>query len=309
VKRILLIRLGAMGDVLHALPAAAALRDSGAHVTWLIDPKWRPLIAGSPDVDQVIELNRRSWSSVRAALVQLRAAALDAVIDLQGLLKSAFAAELSAAPLRYGFAPRELRERAAGLFYTHHIATQGPHVVERNLELVRGALGRSTPVRWRVPQGHPEGELPAGPFVLANPLAGWPAKQWPMDNYGPLAARLRAELGLELVLNHGGPIELPPGTRLHTCGLDGLIDATRRAAAVLGLDSGPLHLAAALGRPGVALFGPTDPARNGPYGGSIAVLRHPASPTSYRRSRDIDPGLASITVDEVFLALKERLRV
>jgi heptosyltransferase-1 len=98
------------------------------------------------------------------------------------------------------------------------------------------------------------------------------------------------------------------GARVHTSGLPGLIDATRRAAAVVGVDSGPLHLAAALEKPGLAIFGPTDPERNGPYGGSLQVLRSPRAVTSYKRLAAIDRSMRDVTVDEVFAALERQLR-
>ena len=133
-----------------------------------------------------------------------------------------------------------------------------------------------------LPAGTPEGQLPETDFVLASPLAGWRSKQWPGEHYATLAARVRSELGLPLVLNAPPGVTFPeiPQAMLHTSGLPGLIHATRRAAAVVGVDSGPLHLAAALGRPGVAIFGPTDPARNGPYGNTVRVLRSPSAVTS-----------------------------
>jgi heptosyltransferase-1 len=142
--------------------------------------------------------------------------------------------------------------------------------------------------------------------VLASPLAGWASKQWPMDHYRALAARLRRELGIPLVLDG------PPGADFaaaeaaipHYSSLPGLIYATRRAAAIVGVDSGPLHLAAALSRPGVAIFGPTDPARNGPYGDSLRVLRTPAAATTYKRGAAADPSMRNISPDEVFEALR-----
>src|SRR5207248_3009600 len=135
-------------------------------------------------------------------------------------------------------------------------------------DLAASAGAAATLRTFPLPPGRPEGMLPEGPYVLACPLAGWRSKQWPLDHYRQLARRLR-DLGLTLVLN--GPasafasLASVPEARPHCSGIAGLIDATRRAAAVVGVDSGPLHLAAALGKPGVAIFGPTDPARNGPY--------------------------------------------
>jgi heptosyltransferase-1 len=160
-----------------------------------------------------------------------------------------------------------------------------------------------------LPPGRDEGELPAGDFVLASPLSGWKSKQWPLDHYRSLAVRLRRELGIPLVLDG------PPGASFaevesavaHHSSLAGLLFATRRAAAVVGVDSGPLHLAAALGKPGVAIFGPTDPARNGPYGESLRVLRTSAASTSYKRGAVIDSSMQQISPDEVFEILRAML--
>jgi heptosyltransferase-1 len=153
--------------------------------------------------------------------------------------------------------------------------------------------------RFWLPAGAPEGELPAGEFVLASPLAGWRSKQWPIEYYRLLGARIREELGVPLVLNG------PPGSGLeHISGIAGLIHATRRAAAVIGVDSGPLHIAAALGKPGVAIFGPTDPERNGPCGDTFLTLRSPAATTTYKRNTSTDSAMLAIQPDAVFEALK-----
>jgi heptosyltransferase-1 len=146
---------------------------------------------------------------------------------------------------------------------------------------------------------------------LANPLAGWGAKQWPLENYSALAARLRDDLGVSLVLNGApgaaGVLSQVRGAIVNTGGVGGLIHATRRAAAVLGIDSGPMHLAAAMAKPGVAIFGPTDPARNGPHGATFTVLRSPGAVTSYKRRPEPDASMHEIAPDAVFEALKQRL--
>ncbi len=154
-----------------------------------------------------------------------------------------------------------------------------------------------------LPAGAPEGSLPDGPFVLASPLAGWRSKQWPLDYYAELAGLLRGR-GIPLVL------DFPPSSDARVEGaitcrstLAGLVYATRRATAVVGVDSGPMHLAAALGKPGVAIFGPTDPARNGPYGGSLKALRSPSAVTSYKRRDAIDESMRRISPGQVFEAL------
>jgi len=292
---ILLVRLGAFGDVLHALPAAASLARTipGARLTWAIDPKWRWLLDGNPDVHHALPVNRRSSASLRAAWAYFRQNPVDIAVDVQGLLKSAALARASRARRRIGFAPSHLRERAAALLYTHRIAPSHPHVVDWNLDLAQAASAADRLADFPLPPGTPEGNLPDTPFVLACPFAGWGAKQWPIEHYTELANLLR-ETGHELVINLAEPSPTIP-LRQHISGLPGLIDATRRASAVVGLDSGPLHLAAALKKPGVALFGPTDPARNGPYGDTIRTLRDPAAPTSYRRSPDLLPCMRALT--------------
>jgi heptosyltransferase-1 len=157
-----------------------------------------------------------------------------------------------------------------------------------------------------LPPGRPEGRLPSGDFVLASPLAGWGAKQWPLEFYGELGQRLRHEFGLKLVLNAAESVEVV-GADPHASGLPGLVDATRRATAVVGVDSGPLHLAAALGKSGVAIYGPTDPARNGPYGGTFTVLRSPDAFTTLKRTPDPHSSMRAISPATVFEALAKVL--
>jgi len=311
--RILAVRLGAMGDILHALPAVASLKSSfpGSRVTWLVEPKWAALLDGNPFVDRVLLFHRGSFQEWLKNWRMLRAERFDLAVDFQGLIKSAIAASVSHADRLFGFHSAELRERPAALFYSNRVPTRPSHVVEKNLELASAAGASSLLRTFAVPAGRAEGALPETAFVLASPLAGWPSKQWPLEYYGRVGERLDRELGVPLVLNVAPGTEDRvsgiPGTRLHVSSVAGLIDATRRAAAVIGVDSGPLHLAAALAKPGVAVFGPTDPARNGPYGGSIAVLRSPRAVTSYKRAREIDSSMREIDPDSVFEALKAYL--
>ena len=197
------------------------------------------------------------------------------------------------------------------MFYSDRVPARSAHRVDRNLELAAVAGASTALLSFPLPPGRAEGELPAGAFVLASPLSGWRAKQWPLDYYARLAQRLRREAGIPLVLN-GPPAEREAlvgvaGTALHLSSIEGLIDATRRAAAVVGVDSGPLHVAAALGKPGVAIFGPTDPAQTGPYGGSFTVLRSRSAVTSYKRRNEIDPSMRDLTPDAVFDALQQQL--
>ena len=303
-SRILVVRLGAMGDIIHALPAVASLKTGfpASRLTWIVEPKWAPLLEDNPFIDRLVLLRRGTLAGLLESWRSLRAERYDFAVDFQGLIKSAVVASAAHPDRIFGFHDTHLRERAAALFYSHKTVSGAAHVVEKNLDLA-AAAGASTPLRtFPLPAGRPEGALPPGDFVLASPLAGWRAKQWPIEHYQTLAARLERELGIPLVLDG------PPGSGLaHCSGLPGLIHATRRAAAVVGVDSGPLHLAAALGRPGVAIYGPTDPARNGPYGDSFRVLRSLAAVTTYKRGRSIDEAMGAVSPAQVFEALKAML--
>jgi len=302
--RILVVRLGSMGDVIAALPAVASLKHSIPHskITWVIDPKWSLLLEGNPYVDSVVHLDRRTFTGLRQAWGELRAARFDFAVDFQGLVKSALVATLAKPERILGFNAASARESAASWFYSTKVPIRSYHAVDRNLDLAAAAGATNILRTFPLPPGAPEAQLPAGDFVLASPLAGWGAKQWPLEYYSRLAERLRHECGMRLVVDAPHPLHIP-STESHVSRLPGLIHATRRAAAVVGLDSGPLHLAAALGKPGVAIFGPTDPARHGPYGGTITVLRSPDAAISYRRTPEPDRSMLEITPDMVFEAL------
>jgi heptosyltransferase I len=310
---ILVVRVGSMGDIIHALPATATLKHGfpGSELSWIVQPRWLPLLAGNPYIDRLIPFDRRRLKSVGEAWHLLRECHYDFAVDFQGLVQSALIASLAGADRIYGFHQSLIREKFAAAFYSSRIRATKPHVVDRNLELA-AAVGASTMlVTFPLPAGEPEGALPDGDFVLANPLAGWGAKQWPTEHYRALAARLRDDLGMTLVVN-GAPAAAEAlagieGAFVHVSGIPGLIDATRRAAAVVGVDSGPMHMAAALGKPGVAIFGPTDPGRNGPYGGSFTVLRSPDAVRSYKRTSPTDRSMREILPDVVFDALRIRL--
>jgi heptosyltransferase I len=310
---ILAVRLGAMGDILHALPAVAALKRGhpDRRLVWVVEPKWAALLERNPFVDRVVLLHRDSLVGLLASRRTIHEMNYHYAVDFQGLLKSALVARAAKPHRIFGFDARLVRERAATLLYTKAVFTEAAHVVDRNLALAAAAGGNVSGVPvFSLPPGVPEGELPRSDFVLASPLAGWASKQWPMEHYRALAMRLWSELGVPLVLNGapGAAFRMIDPAIPHYSGLPGLIDASRRAAAVLGVDSGPLHLAAALGKPGVAIFGPTDPARNGPYGGSLRVLRSASASTTYKRGTEIDPNMRAISPDEVFENLRSMLR-
>ncbi len=295
-----------MGDVIHALPAAASLKHGlpGSTLEWAIEERWAPLLEGNPYVDGVIAIDWKTTGGLRGAWRQLRARRFDLAVDFQGLIKSALVAAVARPERILGF--DRTRERAAAWFYSSRVRATARHVVERNLELA-AAAGVSNPLRtFPLPAGRAEGQLPDGPFILASPFAGWGAKQWPIENYSTLGAMIGREWGMKLVLNDRSPIAVEH-TIAHASSLAGLIDATRRATGVVGLDSGPMHLAAALDKPGVAIFGPTDPDRNGPYGGTIAVLRTPGAAVSYGRGREVGADMRAVTPAMVMDELRVRL--
>lgn len=316
MRQILVVRLGAMGDVIHCLPAVATLKRSfpQARIHWVIKPRWAVLLESNPNVDEVIPFDR-GLGSANALRKQLRQIPFDLALDLQGLLQSALIARASRAGTIVGLDKTQAREPLSARFYTKTVITGSPHRVERYRELAIAAGADQVSDDFDLPSGSPEGRLPAE-FVLASPMAGWGSKQWPQEHWQQLARAIKREMNLPLVVN-GVPGDaatlqsLSPAVP-HISGIAGLIDATRRATAVIGVDSGPMHLAAGLHKPGVAIFGPTDPASHGPYGGSLRVLRDPAAPTTYKRDPEIAPSMRAISPEMVLAALqaslKERVR-
>jgi heptosyltransferase-1 len=302
-----------MGDIIHTLPAAASLRESfpGAQITWAVAPKWIPLLEGNPNIDRIVPFERRDARSLYRSWLKLRALRPTLAIDFQGLVQSALVARASRPARLFGWARGVARESLAASFYSNIVTPSAVHIVDRNIELAVESGAKRIRYDFWIPNGQAEGELPSRPFILAHPFAGWKSKQWPLDRYEELALRLESE-GVDLVAN------VPPSRRnelvglphvtVNTSSLAGLIYATRQSAAVLGLDSGPLHLAAVLQKPGVALFGPTDPARNGPYGTSILVLRAPAAQTTYKRRDEIDASMLALGVDQVHQSLRHALK-
>ena len=327
--RIFIVRLGAMGDVIHTLPAVADLRKGfpDAYIGWAIERRWSALLEGNPHIDRVITvglhdwrratLRAESWRQAAAFARDLRNSDFDLAIDFQGLLKSAAIARLCRARLCAGFERSFLREPLAGLAYNQRVVPSQPHVVDRYRELTAFATG--LPAAGAATFTLPPGETSRLPerFVLASPQAGWGTKQWPPDHYSALAARIRAEHGIPLLVDCAPSDQAlaedicrnaPAGAVVrHPSTISQLIAATRRAEAVIGVDSGPLHLAAALDKPGVAIFGPTDPERNGPYGSSIKVIRLDDTHTTYKRGSDPSAAMRACSPDLVYEGLRQFL--
>jgi len=329
--KLLIVRTGAMGDVLHALPAVAALRAAqpDAQIDWVIDDRWAALLkaddVSGPIVDTAYPVNLKAWkqaphsaATIRSLLGfrHLRRLHYDHVLDMQGTIRSASIGRLAGGRRLAGYA--DPREPLAAALYARKLARRGAHVVDQGAALLSDATGLTlSPAPVTLPHtawaDDWAAEVVAGRRVcVLAPSAGWAAKQWPPAHFGELAVTLRDrgytvlvnasrvddQLGQAVVDASNGAAEVT------VCNVAGLIALIRQSALVIGGDSGPMHLAAALGVPVVALFGPTDPARNGPWGpGLIRVLRDPSSRTTYKRNAEADPGLARISPADVLAAL------
>ena len=297
VRRLLLIKPSSLGDIVHAMPTLAALRERfpDAEVTWLVKLQWAPLveIIGGVDHVSVVEQGLGGWLG---RVPGLRAAHFDLVVDLQGLLRSGAMAWLTGCDRRVGFA--NARE-GSPLFYTRRVEvpTASMHAVDRYL-LVAEALGAVRPAEPLFEfVDRPEdrqavqailaraGVAASSPWIAMNVSARWETKRWPPQHFAEAADRLSQAHGMPIVLI-GGPAERPESlavmTRMRTKAVDltgqtpvGLLPSLlRRAVVLVTNDSGPMHIAAAVGTPVVALFGPTDPVRTGPYGKGHVVLSH-----------------------------------
>jgi heptosyltransferase-1 len=346
-SRILIVRLGSMGDIIHTLPAVGALRQAFPEATlgWVIEERWAELLCTLPTprsgprspqrplVDKIHIVNTKQWRSrlfhlqtweqIASAFSDLRAPGYEMAIDFQGAIRSALLARWSGAPLVYGFV--QPRENPASMFYTRKVIARGEHVIEQNLSLVEAVVQRSLRVadiqfpRDLAVESNCACSLETqcgGNLVLINPGAGWGAKQWPPERYGQVAKELAQEGWLSFINCSPGEEALAEtvGTfsdrtaKLFSGSLTQLIALTRFARLFIGGDTGPMHLAAALRVPVVGIFGPTDPTRNGPYGTRSIVLRSPASTTSHKRRAQPDEGLLEITPEQVLKAARQLLR-
>jgi lipopolysaccharide heptosyltransferase I len=324
VKRFLLVRLGSLGDVIHAIPAVAALRTRYpyARIDWMIDPAYVDLLGIVSGVDRAVPMDpRASKGQLLATLRELRATGYDAVIDLQGLLKSAVLARMAGGRETIGFPRGDLREPAASLFYSR-TTDPGPsrHVVHKNLALLSTVDVFSPEIAFPLRVPTDRAGVPAKPYILINPGAAWPNKRWPPDRFGALAARVWKRYGIRTVVAWGpgeeamaravvdaaeGSAELSPPTSI----VD-LFAVCRGARLMVSGDTGPLHIAAAVGTPIVALFGPTDPERNGPWRSEdVTVSRCEQCACHYQRAcRRAVPCITTIELEEVVGAVARRLK-
>ncbi len=330
--RILLVRLSALGDIVHGLPVLCALRARWPRslLAWAVESPAADILRGHRALDEIIALPRgwlASPSAAWRARCRLRHLRFDLAIDLQGLTKSALLAWLSGAKKRIGFCGENCRE-ISRWFYTDAVLPTAVHVVEQNLELLR-PLGIERPeVRFDLPQ-HAEAEAKADDFIrrhhlekgfaVLNPGAGWPSKRWPPARFAAVACHLAQHHSLRSVITWAGAEEyqraqeiaaaatgqalLAPATNLVE-----LIALLRRGRLCIASDTGPLHLAAALGVRCVGLYGPMPAERNGPYGQSNATLQRIRLSGSSRERRQANAlAMKAISVAEVCRACDEVL--
>ncbi len=326
--RYLIVRLGSLGDLVHTLPAVAAIRRAHpeAGIDWLVDAPHADFLRLVPVLSDVVVLENRKVRGWLAARRELRKRQYDLAIDFQGLLKSAALARLSGARQVIGFGVAGLREPAAAPFYNRRVGVgEGRHVIHKNLRLA-ASVGASAgavefPIRvgpsavdtWLAAQG-------LGRFVMLNPCAAWPNKRWPPQAFGRLADALHQRYGLRSVILWGpdeaglaaavvdasnGAAVTAPETRLPD-----VVALTRAAALFVSGDTGPLHIAAAVGTPVVGLFGPTDPRRNGPWNAHDAVVTRYGLCTCHYQRQCGQPEtwcLAAIAVSDVLDAIEDRM--
>lgn len=343
----LVVRLGALGDLVHAVPAVSALRASrpDARIDWLVDARYAAFLEFVPGLDRLVVIGAdrsdatdrggtETWrfagrAGTLAAIRALRARRYDAAVDFQGLLKSAVWSRLSGAGRAFGFAAPHARERAAAWFYTNTVTPRaGIHVIDRNLSLA-SALGAdlSAPRPGLVVPASPIvadvrsmlGTGPDGRYAILNPGAGWPNKRWSPERFGALAVYLRERHGMPSIVLWG-PAERELAQTIARCadgaalaapatGIGDVLALARDASLFVAGDTGPLQLAAAVGTPVVGLFGPTNPARNGPWSPDDVCLSRFSECECHhkRRCRREVPCLLGIEVEEVQDAIDRRL--
>lgn len=347
--RVLIVRIGAMGDVLHSMPAVAALRELHPEweIRWAIEPRWSQLLAargyeqssgrgiGMPMVDGWYPVPTKEWKrraltpetfrEIGALRRELRSERFDLCVDMQWAIRSAVVGRMAGAKRFVGV--EVPREGLAKWLYAERVKVSGVHVVEQACAQLGAAVGeslRSAKVPFPMDSAAEDWcdrvVKPGERFVVMAPAAGWGAKEWPAERYGAVAAKL-ALAGYAVLVNavglgdraaeaverasEGAAVAVP-------CSVGQMIALVRRASLAIGGDTGPVHLAVALERPVVAIYGPTNPERNGPFwSGMVAkgrVLRDPASVTDHAKVAEVEAGLLRIGVDEVAEAALEVLR-
>ena len=324
----LVVRLGSLGDIVHTFPAVAGLRETfpRAQIVWLTHPRWRFLVESSGLASEAWTIESREIDSIRVTWSHIRKSRFQCSIDYQGLWKSAVLPFLSGIGQRIGFSSETIREYGVPVLYTDRVRVKSRHIADQNGELSvhAGARRGVAPVQLRLAEDDCEKmraflrERQVAEYVVLSPGGGWRSKCWPAERYGALAARLYAEAGLRAVINFApseadllqavlassGDAKPMPFTGT----MGQLMALLRNASCVVAGDSGPLHLADALGTSCVALFGPTDPLRNGLYFKSGVELRAQGVESTYKRHGEPHPSMLRLSVEEVLDAVCLRVR-
>ena len=326
--KFLIVRLGALGDIVHTVPAAAALRRGypDARIDWVVDARHAPFAQLVTCIDRVVPLEKPTLSAWLQLVQMLRPTRYDVALDFQGLMKSAVIARASGARRVAGFSIWHLREKGARPFYSEvGNDEQATHVIQKNLNLLEVVGINSAEVEF--PLAHSsspvvdtvKAQAVGRPIALINPGAAWPNKRWPVSRFGEVAAFLKEVRGLEpfvlwgpseqslaedVVATSGGAARVAPATTMAD-----LLELSRAAALMVSGDTGPLHIAGAAGTPIVALFGPTDPERNGPWApGDVVLSRNGTCACQYQREcRQAAWCLNDVSVAEVTAAIQQRL--
>jgi lipopolysaccharide heptosyltransferase I len=338
-RRFLVVRLGSLGDIVHTFPAVAALRETfpASEIIWLTHARYKTLVQSSGLASKIWTTETRSMSSLMKTIREIRDTSFDTAIDYQGLWKSASLPFLAGVKRRIGFSSESVREFGVPLLYTDRVRATSAHVADQNGELSKRAGAKNAVADFRLdppPLQHEElSKVSLGrdleKYVVLSPGGGWRSKCWPPERFDALCKKIFESLSLRCVVNYG-PDEEDLASTLSAASDDAapvlfngdlgpLMSILRGAICVVGGDTGPLHLAVALGTPVVALFGPTNPARNGPYrnlssSASAAqssyrqdsqdiVLRAPNVVTSHSRQVRTHPSMLELQVDVVFEAV------
>ena len=324
-RSIVIVKLSSIGDVLHGVPVAVAAKRAfpETRIGWVVEGRSADLLRDHPALDRVIQVPRKwlkSPSAVWRLRRELRALKFDISIDLQCLTKSAIGARLSGARRRIGFGGPDGRELSRWL-NNEFVTPSASHVIDKNLQLLQ-ALDIENPVaKFQLPESDRDGATAnkisaefSAPFAIINPGAGWPSKRWPLGRFAEVAAYLGIARGVSslvvwagdeergwaerIVADSRGHARLAPNTSLRE-----LAAVARRAAIFIGSDTGPLHLAAAVGTPCVGMFGPMPRERNGPYGPQHIALQEVWLTGSSRERRTADAAsMEAISVEKVTAA-------
>jgi lipopolysaccharide heptosyltransferase I len=329
-REILVIKPSSLGDIIDALPAVGAIRRHfpSARISWLVKSEWAAVLTGHPAIDEVIAVPFR-WGAIFQLIRAVRKRPFDLVVDLQGLLRSALLGYATGASVRIGFAAAR---EGAPRFYTNRVSIpEGVvHAVDRYRRVAKTlgcdveTIGFDIPSSVEIARNTDrlltgEGLSGSAPFVLIHPTARWESKKWEPARFSELADGLAREKKLPIVFvgSKGekeeidlilGKMKQPAINVAGKTTLPELAELIRRAAFFICNDSGPMHLAAAVGTPVVALFGPTDPRKIGPYGTGHTVIRKEVGCSGCSRNRCVrgNECMKAISVDEVVQAIEKR---